>query len=136
MKLPGLDYPTLNPLTEAGSGQVREKQKAYLTEIISKLNDLFGGDTTDGVKVSFSTTLANKMMESPTLQKQAANNSKEQFSNSPDLKKELINAIIGSIDAHNDLSSKALSSEMIQQGLLNILLGPAGLYDALKKRSA
>ncbi|MEZ6081890.1 MAG: DEAD/DEAH box helicase family protein [Pirellulaceae bacterium] len=136
MKLPGSDYPTLNPLTEAGSGQVREKQKAYLTEIISKLNDLFGGDTTDGDKVSFSTTLANKMLESQTLQKQAANNSKEQFSNSPDLKNELINAIIGSIDAHTDLSSKALSSDMIQQGLLNILLGPAGLYDALKKRSA
>ncbi len=136
MKLPGAAYPTLSPLTEAGSGQVREKQRAYLTEIIAKLNDLFGGDTTDGDQVSFSTTLASKMLESTKLQQQAANNSKEQFSNSPDLKQELISAIIGSLDAHTDLSSKALSSDMIQQGLLNILLGPAGLYDALKKRSA
>ncbi len=136
MKLPGLAYPTLNPLSEAGSGQVREQQKAYLTEIIAKLNDLFGGDTTDGDQVSFSTTLANKMLESETLQTQAASNSKEQFANSPDLKRELVNAIIASLDAHTDLSTKALSSELIQQGLLNILIGPAGLYDALKKRSA
>jgi type I restriction enzyme R subunit len=136
MKLPGLVYPTLAPLTEAGSGQVREKQKAYLTEIIAKLNDLFGGDTTDGDKVSFSSTLANKMMESQTLQKQAANNSREQFANSPDLKHELVNAIIASLDAHSELSSQALSSELIQQGLLNILVGPAGLYDELRKRSA
>ena len=136
MKLPDLAYPTLAPLTEAGSGQVREQQKAYLAEIISKLNDLFGGDTTDGDQVSFSTTLANKMMESKTLQTQAASNSKEQFSNSPDLKRELVNAIIASLDAHTDLSSKALSSELIQQGLLNILVGPAGLYDALRKLAA
>lgn len=136
MKLPGADYPTLNPLTEAGSGQVQEKQKALLTEIIAKLNDLFGGETTDGDQVSFSTTLANKMLESETLQKQAANNSKEQFANSPDLKSELVNAIIASLDAHNELSSKALSSELIRQGLLSILVGPAGLYEQLRKRSA
>jgi type I restriction enzyme R subunit len=136
MKLSDSEYPKLNPLTGAGTGQIREKQKAYLTEIIAKLNDLFGSDTTDGDQVSFSTTLANKMLESPTLQKQAANNSKEQFANSPDLKRELVNAIIASLDAHTELSSKALSSELIQQGLLNILVGSAGLYDELRKRSA
>jgi len=136
MQLPGLSYPTLAPLSEAGSSQIHEQQKAYLAEIISKLNDLFGGDTTDGDQVSFSTTLANKMMESKTLQTQAASNSKEQFSNSPDLKRELVNAIIASLDAHTDLSSKALSSESIQQGLLSILVGPVGLYDELRKRSA
>lgn len=136
MKLADTDYPKLNPLTEAGTGEVREKQKAYLTEIIAKLNDLFGSDTTDGDQVSFSTTLANKMLESPTLQKQAANNSKEQFANSPDLKRELVNSIIASLDAHTELSSKALSSELIQDGLLRFLVSTAGLYEELRKRSA
>ena len=136
MPLGGQEYPTLSPMNEAGGGQVREKQKAYLSEIISKLNDLFGSETTDGDQVSFSTTLANKMLESKTLQTQAASNSKEQFAHSPDLRRELVNAIIASLDAHTDLSSKALSSELIQQGLLDILVGPAGLYDQLRKRSA
>ena len=30
---------TLKPLTDAGSARVREKEKAYLTEIIAKVND-------------------------------------------------------------------------------------------------
>ncbi len=136
MKLPGQDYPTLNPLTEAGSGQVQEKQMAYLTEIISRLNDLFGGSTTDGDKVSFSSTLTAKMMESTTLQSQAASNTKEQFSNSPDLQKEFENAIMASLDAHTELSTQALNSKLIQQGLLSLLLGPGGLYESLRKKSA
>jgi hypothetical protein len=35
-----------------------------------------------------------------------------------------------------DFVNESLSSELIQQGLLNILVGPAGLYDELRKRSA
>jgi len=136
MKLPDGNYPTLAPLTGVGTGEIREKQKAYLTEIIAKLNDLFGSETTDGDKVSFSTTLANKMLESETLQSQASNNTEQQFANSPDLKSELLNAIIASLDAHTELSTQALNSELIQQGLLNILNGPGGLYSELRKRSA
>ena len=36
--------PLLAPIEEAGSGQVRERQTAYIAEIIEKLNDLFHGD--------------------------------------------------------------------------------------------
>lgn len=38
---------TLDPITEAGSGAVQEKERVYLEEIIEKLNGLFGADTTD-----------------------------------------------------------------------------------------
>jgi len=68
------------------------------------------------------------MLESETLQKQAAN--------SPDLKRELDSSIIASLDAHTELSSKALSSELIQDGLLRFLVSTAGLYEELRKRSA
>ena len=43
------DTPTLAPLTETGSGQVREKQEAYLAEIIAKVN----ADAEKGSKVSW-----------------------------------------------------------------------------------
>ena len=39
--------PLLEPITEAGSGALQEKQKAYLAEIIQKVNDLFQGELTD-----------------------------------------------------------------------------------------
>src|SRR6056297_356117 len=43
-------YPELQPISEAGTGLVREKKKAYLQEIIEKVNDLFQGELTDNDK--------------------------------------------------------------------------------------
>ena len=46
------ETPTLEPITEAGSGIVQEKQKALLNEIIQRVNDLFEGDLTDHDKLA------------------------------------------------------------------------------------
>lgn len=109
------EYPTLAPMGEAGSGEVREKQTAYLSEIIAKLNDLFGSDTTDGDQLSFVKAITTKMAESELLRSQANANTKEQFSASPDLTKELQNANIESFDAFENLSKKVLNSEELQK---------------------
>lgn len=132
MPLPDNEYPTLKPLAEAGSGQVREDKKAYLDEIIQHLNDLFGTDTTNGDQVSYAQTLETKAMESTVLRQQAQSNSKEQFSNSPDLQKELIDAVINSMDAQTELSTRALNSPEILAGLKLILLDRLGLYEKLR----
>src|SRR5687768_16334668 len=80
------ENPTLGPITEAGSGTVQEKEKAYLNEIIKKVNDLFEGDLTDQDKLVYvNNVLMGKLLESETLKQQATNNTKEQFANSPDL---------------------------------------------------
>lgn len=39
--MPHGDTPKLEPISEAGGGQVREPTKAYLAEIIAPMNDLF-----------------------------------------------------------------------------------------------
>ena len=130
------DAPKLNPMTEIGSGSVREKQKAYLTEIISKLNEIYGTDTTDGDQLSHATTLNEKVLESTVLQQQAANNSKEQFANSPDLTNEIMNAIIDAMDVQADLSTRALNSAEIRESLKGLMLNQLGLYEKLKSRAA
>jgi type I restriction enzyme R subunit len=56
------------------------------------------------------------------LQQQAANNTKEQFSNSPDLSKEILNAIIEAMVVQAELSTRALNSAEIQEGLKLIML--------------
>src|SRR5688572_29341594 len=38
------ENPKLEPITEVGSGRIQEKEKAYLNEIIQRVNDLFEGD--------------------------------------------------------------------------------------------
>ena len=129
------DESKLKPITEAGSGSVQEKEKALLAEIIERVNDLFGADTTDGDQLSYVTTLRDKMLESDALVTQAANNTKAQFDNSPTLRDELMNAIIEAFEAHSSLSKQALDSSKVRDGLKEVLLGPAQLYEALRARA-
>lgn len=72
------------------------------------------------------------LLELETLRQQATNDSKEQFANSPDLKTELLNVIMGALDAHNLMSTQALNSSTVQGGLKDILLNHAGLYETLR----
>ena len=75
------------------------------------------------------------MLESETLRQQAASNTTEQFANSPDLKSALMDAIIDALDAHTTMSKQALDSEAVRSGLKDVLMGPAGLYEALRDSS-
>ena len=128
------DYPKLMPMTDPGTGTVQEKEKAYLVEIIAKVNDLFDGDLTDADQLSFVNNLKGKMLESEILVQQAFNNTKQQFDNSPDFSNELMNAIIDAFAAHTTMSKQALDSEKVRVGLRDILIGPAQLYEALRAR--
>jgi type I restriction enzyme, R subunit len=131
------EAPTLAPITEAGSGSVQEPMKVYMGELIRKLNDLFGGETTDQDQLVYvNHVIKGKLLESETLTQQAANNTKEQFANSPDLNTELLNAIMGALDAHNAMSTQALNSATIQVGIKDILLNHAHLYETLRARAA
>ena len=131
------EYPKIDPLTEVGNGMVREKEKAYLTEIIARVNDLFEGELTDDDRLVYvNNVLKGKLLESDILVQQANNNTKEQFSNSPDLASELMNAIMDAFAAHSTMSKQALDSERVRNGLRDILLGPARLYEALRERDA
>jgi len=73
-----------------------------------------------------------KMLESPTRREQAAGNSRQQFASSPDLNTELLNAILGALDAHSAMSTQALNSPEVQRGLKDILLNHLDLYGCLR----
>jgi len=130
------DTPKLEPITEVGNGMVREKQTAYLTEIIKNVNELFDGDLTEQDKLVYvNNVIKGKLLESATLRQQAVNNTKEQFANSPDLKTEILNAVMSALEAHTAMSSQALSSETVRERLRDVLLGPARLYESLRTQS-
>lgn len=128
------ETPQLEPLSAAGSGQVREKQTAYLSEIIAKVNNLFEDELTENDKLVYvNDVLKGKLLESETLQQQARNNTKEQFANSPDLKTEILTAVMQALDAHTEMSTQALNSQTVQEGLRDILIGPSKLYESLRE---
>ena len=127
----------LQPIDATGSGHVHEKQQAPLAEIIARVNGLFEGQLTDDDQLVYvNGVLKGKLLENPTLVEQAGSNSKEQFANSPDLKDALLHAIMDALEAHTTMSTQALGSERIRNGLKDILLGPAQLYEALRERGA
>ena len=133
----GGDKAKLEPITGAGSGGVHEPETAWLSEIIEKVNELFEGDLTDQDKLVYvNRVIKGKLLESTTLQQQAANNTKEQFANSPDLKTELLNAIMSALDAHTVMSTQALNSTAVQTGMKDILLNHARLYETLREGAA
>ena len=129
--------PLLAPIVESGTGEIHDKERAAMAEIIAKLNDLFGADTTEGDQLNWvMVTIKAKLLESPTLGPQAKNNTKEQFSASPDLRHELQNAVMASLDAHTSLSAKALNDPKIMNSLMDILLQHARLWETLRGEKA
>jgi type I restriction enzyme R subunit len=112
---------------------VQEKEKARLAEIIEKVNELFEGDLTDDDQLVYvNNVIKGKLLESKELILQASNNTKAQFSNSPTLS----NAIMDALAAHSTMSKQALGSEKVREGLKDVLLGPAQLYEALREKGA
>jgi type I restriction enzyme R subunit len=131
------DQPKLPPMDGAGSGSAQDKEKANLNEIIEKVNGLFEGELSDNDQLVYvNGVIKGKLLENETLIHQATNNSKEQFANSPDLSTALLNAIMDALDAHTSMSTQALDSQRVRDGLKDTLLGPAQLYEALRARSA
>jgi type I restriction enzyme R subunit len=129
------ETPKLPPMDAVGSGSVQEKQQAFLDEIIEKVNGLFEGELTDDDQLVYvNGVIKGKLLENDTLVQQAMSNSKEQFANSPDLKDALLHAIMDAFEAHSTMSTQALGSERVRNGLKDILLGPAQLYEALRAR--
>jgi len=125
----------LKPISETGSGSVQDKEKALLSQIVEKLNDLFTGDLTDSDQLSYAMAVKGKLLENKTLVQQASSNMKAQFANSPVLKNALLDAIIEALEAHSEMSKQALGSEMVQEGLKDALMGPGRLYESLQERA-
>jgi len=127
-KIPAMDA--------VGSGALQDKQHALLAEIIEKVNGLFEGQLSDDDQLVYvNGVLKGKLLENETLMQQAGSNSKEQFANSPDLSHALMHAIMDALEAHTTMSSQALGSERVRDGLKDILLGPAQLYEALRAKA-
>ena len=95
-----------------------------LAEVIEKINDLFSGDHPESSVKAVITHIKDRLVESEALRQQARgdHNSLEQFSASPDLKKEFTAAVLGAMDSSADLSTQIINNPDIFQKLLNELV--------------
>ncbi|OBI14927.1 restriction endonuclease subunit R [Mycobacterium sp. E2327] len=127
---PGGDVP-LKPVTEAGKGAAHKPEMVPLDVVIEKINDLFDGDHPESSVRSVIAHVKDRLEDSETLRQQVESNTLEQFSASPDLHQEFADAVLGSMESSQDLSTQILSNSDIFQKLLAELV-PI-IYNEMKK---
>ena len=116
------------PAVKEGSGAVPKDPKTeLLNEIINRMNDLFIEDgLSENDMLNYANTIAGKISENEVVMDQLRSNTKEQamLGQFPE---SINNAVIESMDIHNDMAMKLLSNEAIAKGFAGLM------FDVLMK---
>ncbi|TYO98564.1 type I restriction enzyme R subunit [Geothermobacter ehrlichii] len=123
------DWGVLRPVTGLGSGEPRDRERTFLSELIEKLNELFGEGITDKDKVMFAVHISEKLRENETVMAQVQNNSREQALKA-DLPEAATDAIVEALASHKSIAERLLSDAGAQDLFYGLL------YDILKKTDA
>lgn len=105
---------------EGGGAVVKDPEKEMLSQIIGHMNALFEGELTDDDMLNYARTIKDKVMENAKVLEQVSNNTKEQammggFADA------INDAVIESLDAHQNLATQVLGEDKIRKGLANIV---------------
>ena len=125
------------PAAKEGSGAVPKDPKTeLLNEIINRMNDLFIEDgLSENDMLNYANTIAGKIAENNTVMDQLRSNTKEQAMLG-EFPKSINDAIIGSMDVHNEMAMKLLSDEAVAKGfaglMFDMLVKGAGKSQGIK----
>ncbi len=125
---PDGETPTLDPITDNGMREGRNRQKAYLDELIEKLNDAFGKDMSDKDKVALAVHVSEKLRDDKQVMAQVENNTKDQAMKA-NLPQAAVQIIVQAMQSHHALATRLLSDETSRGLFLDVV------YDLLKKDS-
>lgn len=119
----------LEPGSGLGTGVAKDKSEEFLSQIITRLNDLFAGDgLTDDDMVNYAETITAKVRENGRVMTQIANNTREQAMLG-DFQKAIEDAILDSNEAHQKQMLKLLSMPEKGSVFANII------YEMLNRRT-
>jgi type I restriction enzyme R subunit len=106
---------------EPGDGTARDPEKKELSEIVKKLNELFGAETTDQDKVSWFHSVKEKVKENEPVMAQVRHNPKEQVLHG-DFPRAVEDAVLDSMNSHNEIAREVLSDEDTARKFMRLLL--------------
>lgn len=107
----------LDPASAYGTRKGRDKKEEWLSQIISRLNDLFMTDgLTDNDMVNYAYTLRDKISENTAVMKQIENNSPEQALLG-DFDTAFDDAVMESSEVHKNLMNQVLTNKETAAGL-------------------
>ena len=111
----------LTPGQDIGSGKKRSKEEQWLSQIISRLNELFITDgLTDKDLINYANTIRDKIRENEKVMDQIANNSPEQALLG-DFAEALDEAVMDSSDVHQNQMTQYLNSKKLQSKFQRII---------------
>jgi type I restriction enzyme R subunit len=111
----------LKPMTEAGTATAHDPHLTTLQAIIEQMNELFAGDLSEADLVTYVQHITGKMLENDLLAKQAASNSKEQFSLG-DFSGVLVDTIIDGLDSYRAMAEQVLGNDATRKGFERLVL--------------
>lgn len=105
-----------------GGATPKDPEKELLSAIVGHMNLLFEGELTDDDMLNYARTITDKVRENKKVVQQVANNTKEQammggFADA------INDAVIDSLDAHQNLATQVLNEDRIKKGLADIVYG-------------
>ena len=112
--------------TKGELGDPRDRERAFLSELIEKLNELFGEGLTEKDKVMFAVHISEKLRANETVMAQVQNNPKEQALKA-DLHEAATDAIVEALASHKDIAERLLSDTDAKNIFVELL------YDILSK---
>ena len=121
--------PTLDPTTDNGLRDAKDREKKYLAELIEKLNAAFGKGISEQDKVALAIHISEKLRGNAIVMAQVQNNPREQAMKA-NLPQAAIQAIVGAMQTHETMATKLLSDEATREIFLSVV------YELLKKDSA
>ncbi|MET9397523.1 type I restriction endonuclease [Kitasatospora sp. NPDC002965] len=127
------ETPGMRGITGIGTAVARDSQQVLLSEVIAKINSLFGGEFADPQIGAFVTAAAGMAEEDPRIAEQIDNNAQDQFLLSPDLREALTDAAVLNEGAFGKLTG-ALTGEGERADELIRLIG-AYLYESRHART-
>lgn len=128
------ETPSLHGLTGVGSGGARQDpQLELLSEVVARINELFGSEFADPQIEGFIVAAAGMVEEDPRIVDQIDHNALDQFMTSPELRESLTDAAVLNEGAFGKLTG-ALTGENARADELIRLIG-GYLYQARRMRT-
>jgi len=100
----------LKPLTDAGSGKPHDPEKERLSEIINRLNDLFGAEVGDEDKLHFANGIADRIERDEEVMAQLRHHSRDQIMHGL-FPKRVADAVLDAIGDNEKLSMPILEND-------------------------
>ena len=119
----------LQGISALGSAAPKEEKKDFISELLARMNDLFGVEVTEGDKLDWLHGMASKLSENKTLMEQVNNNDRDAIMLG-DYPKAVDEAVIARMDTQQGMSLDYLSAPekavALQHLLLDLLLKGIG----------